>query len=129
MAKKVPITADNIDTIQKRYIIAAVRRVSRFWPCRNEALKRARVAPATYECAICKKHFRQEEIQIDHIIPVVKLTGFTTWDDYIKRMLPLPEGFQILCLADHKQKTAEENLLRGIIKKTKKTKSKKKEEV
>jgi hypothetical protein len=59
---------------------------------------------------------------MDHIIPVVKLSGFSGWEDYISRMFPKASGFQCLCLTCNEAKTQEENILRKIKKNVDKNK-------
>lgn len=61
-----------------------------------------------FKCRICKAHFAASSIEVDHIEPVVGPEGFTTWDEYIKRMFVGKEGFQVLCKTCHKKKTLKE---------------------
>ena len=80
----------------KSFIINSLRRATYRWPPRGEALKWSRKEKGLYECAYCKEFFKNKEICLDHIIPVVDpKTGFTTWDDYIEKMFPEKEGFQM----------------------------------
>jgi hypothetical protein len=62
---------------------------------------------------MCKDRFKNNEVVLDHIVPVVdpKL-GFTNWDDYINRMFPEKEGFQVLCNDCHDIKTELEDEMR-----------------
>lgn len=99
---------------KKAFIIATLRRASYRYPSRNEALKRARVSRGLYLCNYCKKVFPRKEIKVDHVIPVVGIEGFVSWDVYIDRMYPEPEGFQVLCKADHDIKTKMENQARKL---------------
>lgn len=112
------------DTLLKRFIVASLRRATLYWPPRNDAIKLGRIDRGLYQCNICKKANGRKEIRVDHIQPVVKLSGFTTWDDYLNRMFPKAEGFQILCLDCNKKKTDEENILRRIHKRVDKKKKK-----
>lgn len=98
----------------KAFIIATLRRASYRFPNRNKAMQAARVERGLYLCNYCKKVFPRQEIKVDHVIPVVSIQGFTTWDEYINRMFPEPEGFQILCEADHSIKTKMENQARKL---------------
>lgn len=113
-----------IDQRLKAFIIHTLRRASYRWYARNEALRLSRVERGFYKCAACKQTFARKEVQIDHINPVVKITGFTTWDDYINRLFCPVEGLQILCLTCHDSKTLIEQNRRKKHKKTL-TKSKK----
>lgn len=96
----------------KRFVISALRRSTLYWYARNEAIKDARIERGLYQCNSCKKSFGRKEIRVDHIIPVVKLSGFTNWHDYIIRMFPDKTGFQVLCLGCNTLKTKTENLIR-----------------
>jgi 5-methylcytosine-specific restriction endonuclease McrA len=110
----------------KSWMISQLRKASYRYPARNEALKRARRARNEYECAHCKKIFGRKDVQIDHIEPVVKLQGFTSWDDYITRMFCPVEGYQILCKEDHDIKTQKEREQRYLTKSKKTVKLKRK---
>lgn len=97
----------------KSFIISLLRRGTYRWPPRSEALKRAKISRGIYECNICKGHYRHKDVAIDHVVPVVGVEGFTTWDDYINRMYPEdPNKFQVLCSMCHDIKTKKENLER-----------------
>lgn len=113
MAKK-RMKKDDFDTRLKRFIVASLRRATLYWPERNEALKAARIERGLYQCNHCKECFSKKQVRLDHIEPVVRLSGFTNWDDYLKRMFPKAEGFQVLCLGCDKLKTDEENILRTL---------------
>jgi len=80
------------------FIKNILRRGSFYWKARNEALAAARVSRGLYKCAVCGELFGPKEVDIDHINPVVDpRTGFTNWDDYIRRLFCDADGFQILC--------------------------------
>lgn len=97
----------------KSFIINALRRATYRWPPRNDALKTSRKQKGLYECASCNEYFKNKEICLDHIQPVVDpRTGFTTWDDYIEKMFPEKEGFQVLCKRCHDVKTGLEDEMR-----------------
>ena len=96
----------------KSYLKNALRRASYRHSARSEALRKARVARNTYTCAACNKLFPNKEVNVDHIDPVVPITGFTTWDDYIARLFCGPEGLQVLCDQDHSTKSKQENAQR-----------------
>jgi hypothetical protein len=107
--------------------MSKLRSASYKWPARNQALINARVERGKYKCAMCNEIFSRDQVQIDHIEPVIGLNGFTTWDDVITRMFPEPEGFQILDLNCHDGKTAAEDAMRAYYNKEKKLVDKKKE--
>lgn len=112
--RKLPDTEEQFQRYLRSFIVASLRRATLYWPYRNEALKAARVDRGLYKCNICKDIFHKKEIRLDHIQPVVKLSGFSNWDDYISRMYPKAEGFQTLCLKCNDKKTQEENILRKL---------------
>lgn len=97
-----------------RYIINVLRRASYRLRSRTQALDKARVHYGKYKCAKCEQIFERQKIQVDHIDPVVPISGFTTWDEYIARLFCGPEGLQILCKPCHKQKSVAENKERRI---------------
>ena len=100
------------------WIRKAIRRLSSKWPPRYAAKVDRRIERGKYRCDKCKEIFRDKEIQIDHIEPVVAVTGFVDWNHYINRLFCEESGFQILCLSCHKEKTLAENETRRNNKKT-----------
>lgn len=105
------------------FIKGGLRTLSRKWPPKFEALKRAligkRLDPATgkmsnrYQCAGCGNLFKATDVQLDHIDPVVDLReGFVDWNIYIERMFCEAEGYQVLCSECHGVKTLNERKLR-----------------
>jgi hypothetical protein len=57
--------------------------------------------------------FGPKEVALDHIEPVIDpKVGFTTWDSYIERLFCEADSFQVLCHADHDQKTQIEDAMR-----------------
>lgn len=118
------LTDDEYEKELKKFLISALRRVSLYWKPRNEAFKNARVARGLYKCASCNKTFSRKEVVADHKNPAVAIKGFETWAEYVKRMLPKAEGFQVLCKLDHDRKSREENLLRKIKRNVLKNKAK-----
>lgn len=111
------------------FIINTLRQASYRWPARAEAQRSSRIAPACFKCSCCgdgiytgKKTLEKANIQlssditirtgkikIDHIEPIVPLSGWDSWDGFINRLFCKAEGFQILCQECHKIKTDEEN--------------------
>jgi len=77
-----------------------------------------------YRCCICGESFGIKEVHVDHIdcvIPLDKTAESMTWDEIIKRIFCDITNLQVICTADHKIKSKEENLLRkgGVNRKTK----------
>lgn len=79
-------------------------------------IKTGRVAQH-YRCNACKGEFVNADVQIDHISPVVKAGGFSTWDDYIKSLYCPKSNLQVLCKGCHQAKTNAENKERKRVKK------------
>jgi 5-methylcytosine-specific restriction endonuclease McrA len=78
---------------------------------RKEVKTAARFAPGRYRCAHCQQTgFKDKEIKIDHIDPVVDpATGWVNWDTYITRLFVSSEHMQALCEPCHQLKTNKEN--------------------
>lgn len=107
----------------KRFLISILRRATYRWPPRTEALKEARKERNCYLCAMCKDYYKNNEVVLDHIKPVVDPKfGFTTWDDYVDRMFPEKDGFQVLCSSCHDIKTELEDEMRKHFNKERKGK-------
>lgn len=96
----------------KRFVIAALRRASYRWPARTEAMTAARVERGVYMCNCCNGLFGRKEIQVDHIVPIVPVEGWDSWEGFINRLYCEPSGLQILDKSCHKSKTFLENELR-----------------
>lgn len=108
------------------FVKSALRAASRRWPPKYEVMNAAKrgkkVNDATgriaehYQCAECSNLFPAKLVVVDHIQPVVPVTGFVSWDDVISRMYCSSEGLQVLCKDCHKNvKTKEENQVRRTI--------------
>ena len=101
------------------FIKSALRSASVRWPPRYTTLNDAFVEVKTnektgrkakhFECAACKGHFPQKDVQVNHKESVVPLTGFISWDDIIERMFCEKEGLEVLCKPCHKIETDKEN--------------------
>lgn len=109
------------------------RRLSSSWPPRIAVKDAAKVAPALHKCAKCgslnyegdsQKNFDKyvlqfpndvvnfDGIEIDHISPVIELSGWTNWDDYFNSLFCSEINFRPLCESCHSQKTLAENSIR-----------------
>ena len=98
-------------------ILSFARRGTKFWPpamaCKL-ASKRPykgsnKLQKWEYQCSLCKKWFKDKEIQIDHIIPLGGINSIDKIKDWYIRAYPEIEGYQMLCRAVcHKIKTALE---------------------
>lgn len=110
---------------QHAFILHTLRKASLRSPERTATLTKACVGRKVnintgrmanhYECACCKQEFPASEVQVDHIIPIVPVTGFDTWDGLITRLLTGEQ--QVLCKPCHKEKSLHENRLRKEFKK------------
>lgn len=107
-----------MDYRKKNFAINALRRASYRWPSRYNALKKHRIGRNEYFCASCGVISGKKDMQLDHIHPVVPVTGWDGFDGYIDRMFTDTEdGFNLLCKNCHKEKTDNENKLRLKFKK------------
>lgn len=114
------------DKKAKNWLISTLRRASYRWPARNESLKLARIDRGLYQCAICKGSFKRDQVQLDHIVPVIPLTGtFSTWDEFINRLFCPVDGYQVICAENcHSAKTAIEDSTRAMFNKKRKDEEK-----
>jgi hypothetical protein len=110
----------------KSFIVSALRGAR--WPQKYKAISRAFVRegpnPATgkkcklHRCESCHQLFPQGMMQADHRHPVVGPEGFTTWDEFIRRMFIEEDGYDILCKGCHRVVTAAETAERNLRKKS-----------
>lgn len=115
----------------RRFLIPVLRRASLRWKPRNEALKAARVDRGLYKCASCQELFGPKDIVLDHIEPVVPLTGDTySWHDFVNRLFVSSEKYQVLCHPCHDTKSLIEDNIRASFREKERTeeKERKKEE-
>lgn len=104
------------------FIVASLRSGMRRYPPKFEALNKAKrgkkVNPETgriaehYECNSCHMESVKKLVQVDHIEPIVNSSGFTTWDEYIKRLFCSVDNLQVLCKECHKIKTNKERKMK-----------------
>lgn len=124
--QNIPVSAMD-DKQKKAFVMAGLRRLSYRWPPRYTVQKAARISRGIYRCASCQNPTAKKQMRMDHIEPVVNpLTGFTTWDSIIERLLVDENGWQYICKSCHDVKTKGENVIRRKVKKTKGKKRKKK---
>jgi hypothetical protein len=110
--KKKKKTEPILSSTDKRFrstLIAVLRRFSRFWEPSSNVLKNARIGRGIYQCKACSKIVGPKDIKVDHIEPVIPVTGFTTWDDLIVRLFCEESGLQAICKICHDEKTKKEN--------------------
>jgi hypothetical protein len=105
----------------KKWLIPQLRKISKFWPEKHEVLNEAKVKvqigvykngnpeyKTLIKCNGCKELFERNEIDIDHINPVISTTGFEDWDTYITQLFCPSSGLQILCKKCHLSKSTFE---------------------
>lgn len=103
----------------RSFIKGGLRSVSVRWPPRYKCLDDAKVGKRInkssgrlaehYKCAKCLDIFPAKEVEVNHIVPVVPLTGFTTWDETVERLFCEQSGLEVVCKPCHKSITKQEN--------------------
>lgn len=104
------------------FVKATLRKGTMRWPPKYAVLNAAKrgksINPLTgrlaehYECAECHQLFPAKNIVVDHIEPIVPVTGFTTWDSVVERMFCEAENLQAMCKPCHSIKSKLENSIR-----------------
>lgn len=101
----------------KSFIKNQLRGATRKWAPISDCLKNARVKRGFYLCEGCKEEVpasiktggkRTNNVYVDHIEPIVPVTGWVSWDSCIERMFCEEDNLQVLCKACHDTKSAEE---------------------
>ena len=101
----------------KSFIKNNLRRATMKWSPISECLSEARTRRGFYECACCKEEVpattkeggkRVKNIHVDHIEPIVPVTGWVSWDSCIDRMFCELDNLQALCKACHLEKCNQE---------------------
>lgn len=96
----------------KSFAIAVLRRASYRSPIRSQVLKEARTSRNAYVCKACSQVFPRRGVAVDHISPVVPVTGWDGFDNFISRLFCPVSSLQVLCKNCHKDKTQAENKTR-----------------
>lgn len=99
------------------YIFGALRRIWKWHPVKKEALRQA--AGKCVECGVVA-----EKLHVDHINPVVAVTGFVDWNTYIDRLFCGVGNLAVLCKDCHQVKTQAENAERRKLRPKKEKKKK-----
>ena len=112
----------------RSFIMSALRRA--MWPVKYRAIRDSYVKDGTnpktgrkcrlHRCTECGDLFPQNQMQADHIEPVVPLEGFENkvwleydWNELIQRLYCEADGLQAVCKSCHKTKSAEERKARN----------------
>lgn len=103
----------------RSFVKGGLRSISQRWPPKytvlNEAKTTKKINPKSgriaqhFRCAKCLDDFPQKEVEVNHIVPVIPLSGFDTWDGVIERMFCEKGLLEVLCKPCHKSITKEEN--------------------
>lgn len=120
----------------KQYLKNGIRRLSYRHPQRSEAAKLVRIpAPADWPnkrvkwvapCAICKQLFELGDMQVDHINPIIPISGWPEapkselyehngmpdMNVLVYRTFVSADKLQLVCTIDHKVKSKLENVAR-----------------
>ncbi len=118
----------------QQWLIPKLRKISLYWPEMNEALKRAKVKVQVghfkngkpkfktfIKCESCDELFESEkDINRDHKVPVVDISGFENWDIYLNSLFCSSDNIQIICKPCHEGKTEFENEERTKVRQTNK---------
>ena len=112
-----------MDRKTREFAYLLLRRGSYRWSAREQARKRKIIGKRgrayLYECEYCLKEATRAESNLDHKHSVIPLTsGPDTYDfnEVIDRLYCKTEGFTVLCLECHEEKTQYENSLRRSFK-------------
>ena len=103
----------------RRFVIPVLRRASLRFKLKNKTYPRttakqnARVERGLYKCASCGELFKEKDTVVDHVDPVVPLTGDEyDWNDFINRLFVTADKLQILCNPCHDVKSLVEDGIR-----------------
>lgn len=109
----------------RSFIKGGLRSISQRWPPKytvlGEAFVGQRINRKTgrlakhYRCRSCQNDFPLKEVEVNHIQPVIPVSGFDSWDGVISRLFCEKEGLEVLCVSCHKEVTRKENEERKII--------------
>lgn len=95
-----------------------LRKISKYWSEKTIVYHRTKVSPGKYRCESCQEVFKQKDLQIDHIEPVIDVeVGFVDWNVYIERLFCTADKMQGLCKPCHQTKSSLENTIRREVKK------------
>lgn len=61
-----------------------------------------------YTCSVCKKLFKQKEVQVDHKIPAGSLKTYADLGPFAEKLFVGVEGLQVMCKPCHEIKTQQE---------------------
>ena len=120
--KKAPLntlTREEYEIRLRKILLSALGKAWMFWPPRAEVKRRCAIPgkPGWFRCEDLECGRETEKLEVDHIVPCVKLEGNTTWDEYISRRFVMDaKQLQGLCHESHLKKSKEENAKRREMK-------------
>lgn len=98
----------------KKFLIPKLRNISRMWPPKNQAIQAAKESvqigfykngkpeyKIMFKCYICGELNDRTETQVDHVVPVVDMDGFTNWDDFITALFCDSNNLAAVCKPCH----------------------------
>lgn len=101
------------------FIKSILRGGSQKWPPKYKVLSRAyigtRTNPASgrlakhYRCAACLGEYVAKDVEVNHKLSVIPISGFDSWDGVIERLFCEEDGLEVLCKPCHKIITKQEN--------------------
>lgn len=101
------------------FVKGGLRSASQRWPPKYTTLAEACVGtfinPKSgrlakhYKCNKCGNAFPQKDVEVNHIEPVVPVSGFDSWDGVVERMFCEKDKLEVLCKPCHKSLTQQEN--------------------
>lgn len=106
----------------RSFIKGHLRAATVKWAPIQNVIKNATTRRGFKICAGCKEEVpvtilvngkRMKNTFCDHIIPVVPLSGWVSWDDCIDKLFCEEDNLQLLCKACHDAKSAEETKIRA----------------
>lgn len=101
----------------KSFIKNQLRGATRKWAPISDCLSAARVRRGYYKCEGCGEDVpnttkdgakRVKNVFVDHVEPIVPVTGWVSWDSCIERMFCEADNLQLLCKACHDSKSKKE---------------------
>ena len=101
----------------KSFVKNQLRSATRKWAPINDCKANARRRRGVYECAGCGEFVKptykegrtsKSYIFVDHVEPIVPLSGWVSWDSCIERMFCEEDNLQLLCKPCHDKKSYEE---------------------
>ena len=119
MTKKKDYNAINKDPeafekFKHNFVIRHLRLATYKWPFKHMAKSLQRLDRGLYKCQSCQKAFGPKEIHVDHIEPIVNITGFISWDEYINKLFVTTDKMQVLCIQCHEAKSMVERSLKKL---------------